>query len=282
MKDQGCKLAVDETCLSVKVYLGHVAWLAERTDAVLVPRVVSERRSERECVKMWGIHDIARNALPDANIIGYSVDAAGLTHERRGPTGGLVELATSLGAPASRARLLAYRAMLAQDRHDRAARNEALAKFAHGGGPRVLVAGHGYNLEDEAIGAPIVRTLRELGCDVIDSEATPKRRAKALALKASPALYWTNSQRVLGSVKDRMNDVDGIVFIITFPCGPDSLVTELAVRTMPDVPTITLVLDEHSGEGGLRTRLESFVDIVQMRKERAKLASNLGVKKVSA
>jgi predicted nucleotide-binding protein (sugar kinase/HSP70/actin superfamily) len=265
--DSGCKLAVDETCLSVKVYLGQVAWLAKRADKVLVPRFVSVHRKERECVKLWGIHDIARNSLPDADIIGYSVDAYGLTHKRVRPTRGLYDFAISLGASPLKAATATAKALLAQAAVRREERREHRRSLAENpDGPRVLVVGHGYNLHDDMIGSPIVKTLRELGCQVRDSEAAPERIARRLARKASPGLQWTNNLQLLGSVHHWYKEVDGIVFIVTFPCGPDSLVTELAVRTIPGVPMITLVLDEHSGEGGLRTRLESFVDIVSMQR----------------
>lgn len=265
--DSGCQIAVDETCLSVKVYLGQVAWLAKRADKVLVPRFVSVRPKERECVKLWAIHDIARNSLPDADIIGYSVDAYGLTHKKVRPTQGLYEFAISLGASPLQAATATAKALRAQSKAHRdmiREHDELLAENPEG--PRVLVVGHGYNLHDEMIGAPIMRALRELGCQVRDSEAAPERIAHKLARKASPGLQWTNNLQLLGSVHHWRKEVDGIVFVVTFPCGPDSLVTELAVRTVPDVPIITLVLDEHSGEGGLRTRLESFVDIVGMQR----------------
>ena len=52
-----------------------------------------------------------------------------------------------------------------------------------------------------------------------------------------------------------------------FVCGPDSLVTELCSRTISEPPLITVVLDELQSEAGLRTRLESFVDIVRMHRD---------------
>ena len=91
-------------------------------------------------------------------------------------------------------------------------------------------------------------------------------RARRLARRASPGLEWTNNLQLLGAAEYWRGRADGYVFIVTFPCGPDSLVTELAIRRLHDVPAITLVLDEHTGEGGLRTRLESFVDILAMQK----------------
>ncbi|HSK48324.1 MAG TPA: acyl-CoA dehydratase activase-related protein [Coriobacteriia bacterium] len=274
---EGCRLAVDETCLSVKAYLGHVSWLAERSDAVLVPRVVSQSRRERECVKLWGIYDVVRNSLPDMNIIGYSVDAGGITQDASGYGRGLYELATSLGATPLSAATAVARARIAEWQTvapGMARQRQVYSRPCEQ--PRVLLVGHAYNLHDEMIGAPIGRTLCELGCEVVDSEATPARLAKRLGRKASPGLQWSNNLRLLGSVQHWRDRVDGIVFVVTFPCGPDSLVTELALRKVRDVPMITLVLDEHSGEGGLRTRLESFVDILGMQRERKVLLKTAG------
>ena len=38
---QGSKLSIDEGCLSLKIYLGHVQWLLDRCDLVFVPRVAN-------------------------------------------------------------------------------------------------------------------------------------------------------------------------------------------------------------------------------------------------
>jgi predicted nucleotide-binding protein (sugar kinase/HSP70/actin superfamily) len=37
-------------------------------------------------------------------------------------------------------------------------------------------------------------------------------------------------------------------------------------RRVKDVPIITMIIDELQGEAGMKTRLESFVDILRMKK----------------
>ena len=86
----------------------------------------------------------------------------------------------------------------------------------------------------------------------------------------------TNSRQLLGAVEHWREHVDGIIFLVTFPCGPDSLVTELATLRIKGVPMVTLIIDEHSGETGLRTRLESFVDILHMRRGDSVAGGNPG------
>jgi predicted nucleotide-binding protein (sugar kinase/HSP70/actin superfamily) len=273
----GCSLSVDETCLSVKVAMGHIDWLADRSEAILVPRYVSIKRGELECTKMWGIYDIARNSLQGIDIVAYSVDDSKETHRRTRESGELYRLARRLGAPASRAAFATAKAINAQKRAtaERVRTQEAL-RNTRSDGPRVMVAGHAYNLFDETIGVPIIRELKAQGCEVVDSEAVDHVLAARLAKQLSPTLYWTNSRQVLGAVEHWRHHVDGIVFLVTFPCGPDSLVTELAVRKMKGVPMVTLVIDEHSGETGLQTRLESFVDILRMRRGDGMVSGNRG------
>ena len=46
-----------------------------------------------------------------------------------------------------------------------------------------------------------------------------------------------------------------------FPCGLDSLVNELVMRKL-DKPYINLVIDDIESNGGIETRIESFIDII--------------------
>jgi predicted nucleotide-binding protein (sugar kinase/HSP70/actin superfamily) len=275
--EAGCSLSVDETCLSVKLAVGHMAWLAEKGLPILVPRHVSVARGEYECSKLWGLYDIARNALPDARIIHYSVDASQQTHRRTHESGELYRLALSLGASHPRAVAAVTRAVRAQQ-HARAERVRAQEAVRGGAAeqPRVLVAAHAYNLGDAMIGGPVTEELARQGCEVIDSECVDHALAERLSARLSPSVYWTNSRQLLGAIEHWRGHVDGIIFLVTFPCGPDSLVTELAIRRVHEVPAIALVIDEQSGETGLKTRLESFVDILKMRRGQALAGAGSG------
>src|SRR5450756_554761 len=51
----GAFRADNETCLPVKVFSGHLLWLMNRVDAVLVPRVVSQEHGTCSCPKFMGL-----------------------------------------------------------------------------------------------------------------------------------------------------------------------------------------------------------------------------------
>ena len=275
--EAGCRASVDETCLSVKVAMGHIAWLAERAETVLCPRYVSVGRGEFECSKLWGMYDIARNSFPEIDIVSYSVDASRETHARTRESGELYRLALHLGARAPQALLATERALRVQaSATSERVRTQEAVRSRPSDRPRVLVAGHAYNLADECIGVPVISALKAQGCEVVDTEGVDHALAARLAKRLSPSLYWTNCRQLLGAVEHWREHVDGIVFLVTFPCGPDSLVTELAVHRIKGVPMAVLIIDENSGETGMRTRLESFVDILHMRRGDSVVGANAG------
>ena len=62
--------------------------------------------------------------------------------------------------------------------------------------------------------------------------------------------------------------MDGIIFLSTFPCGLDSITNDLIMRKLPNTKKINIIIDEQSGNAGLQTRLESFVDILNESKSK--------------
>ncbi len=62
---------------------------------------------------------------------------------------------------------------------------------------------------------------------------------------------------------------DGVVHLYPFTCMPEVVAKSIltAVSRDYDLPTLHLAIDEHSGEAGLVTRVEAFVDVLERRKK---------------
>lgn len=94
-------------------------------------------------------------------------------------------------------------------------------------------------------------------------EAVARREAADLPKR----LFWTLNQRMTGAAFYFLcsGRVQGLLQVTSFGCGPDSMTGELIARRAAshgDMPFLNLVLDEHSGEAGVLTRLEAFLDMV--------------------
>jgi len=91
---------------------------------------------------------------------------------------------------------------------------------------------------------------------------------------AHPYLRHTvggHGQETVGSVVNYARaGFDGAIQLFPFTCMPEIV----AESILPDVtasygiPVLTLIMDEHTGEAGMLTRLEAFVDLLAWRKEK--------------
>jgi predicted nucleotide-binding protein (sugar kinase/HSP70/actin superfamily) len=99
----------------------------------------------------------------------------------------------------------------------------------------------------------------------------PPRRLMREAKKMPKSLFWHFSNKVIHSTSYFIKRVrvDGLIHLTAFGCGPDAMVDKMMELTAKDegrVPFLYLSIDEHTGEGGILTRLEAFVDMLKRKK----------------
>lgn len=85
-------------------------------------------------------------------------------------------------------------------------------------------------------------------------------------------MFWTFANEVLRAALYYIDHVkvDGIIHITAFGCGPDAMVDkmiELEAKHKGKVPFMSITIDEHTGEAGLMTRVEAFIDMLSLRRE---------------
>ncbi len=261
--ERGAALAIDEACLSLKIYLGHVAALVGKCDYILVPRVSSFGRHRSMCTRFESAPDLVRNVFRGSGqkFLSYEVDEM---MKGQGEEDAFAEMGRALGClpkEARRAYRQAKKAELSQHR-ERVQKYEQQYKRE---GMKVLIAAHSYVAEDPYMGRAVSDYLKGAGvipirADMVDREAALKR-----SKELSPTCKWEINREILGGIAMHQNDVDGIILLSAFPCGPDAMVNELITRRVRGVPILNLVLDSQSGTAGVETRLESFIDIIRFK-----------------
>lgn len=262
---RGVNLAVDESCLSVKIYLGHVDYLKDKVDFIFIPRVVSLYKNENLCVKFMALNDIVRNTIDGIKILEYTTHVPTFRYDSLG----LFTVGWQLTKNPFKIWKAIIRAKKAQKREQGKlleAQQEKLG--ANSEKLKILVVAHPYTTYDSFLGMPIVNFLKKQDVELVFADIVDENEARKLSENISKDLYWTYNKELVGALEKYRSQVDGIIFIMTFPCGPDSLVINLCQNRISDLPIVVLTLDELQGEAGLRTRLESFVDILKIRKRK--------------
>ncbi len=260
--ERGTALAIDEACLSLKIYLGHVAALVGKCDYILAPRVSNFGRHRSFCTRFEAAPDLVRNVFRDSRqeLLSYEVDVL----LKKDEEDGFLEMGRALGCP-PKAVKKAYRAAKKAELAHHKARVQKQEQLCRREGMKVLIAAHSYVAEDPALGRRVTGYLKRAGviplrADLVDRDAAVKR-----SRELSPTCKWEISREILGGVALRRDEVDGIILLSAFPCGPDAMVNELIARRVKGVPLLNLVLDSQSGVAGVETRLESFIDIIRFK-----------------
>ena len=248
----------DEMCISMKEFIGHVVYLKDKCDYILIPRIDNYGRDEQTCTNFLASYDIIKNLVCD-NILNYNINELDNENEKSG----LIEIAKFLGFNYSQANKAYTYAKEIEER----IKNEKIIgniKKLNSDEIKILLISHSYNTYSNFIGKPIIDMLEKLGVEVIYGDLFyTKKEYKRIAHN----LYWTYSKKTISSIEMCKEKIDGIIFLSSFPCGIDSLVNELVLRRI-DKPYINVVIDDVESMGGIETRIESFIDIINLKKVR--------------
>ncbi len=259
--DNGIKFSMDEACMAMKIYMGHVYYLIDKCDYILVPRIKCVKKHEKLCTNFSALYDLVNNVF-DKKLVHYNLDVEHKEDELYAFT----TMGLSLGFT-YRKIINAYKTAKAKEKMllDRKISKQKVT-IAGSNKIKILVAGHAYNLHDEYIGKPIIKLLENNNIEVIYSDCYDDKYLEEEVKHISKKNYWTYNKEIIASIYHYQDQVDGIILITSFPCGPDSLSNEMIVRNVK-IPITTLVIDNSNSDTGILTRIESFIDILEERKK---------------
>jgi predicted nucleotide-binding protein (sugar kinase/HSP70/actin superfamily) len=294
--DAGVKTAVGDACVPIKLMHGHVMDLVRRgLDCILLPRVVCTNGRTVYCPKFLGLPDMIRSSIEGLpRLIDVRYDSRRGPHEAQRAATEVGKLFTGdreriLGAlRAGREELRRYRELLGKGLGP----EEALSVLGYGGTEgrggfrtedpgdghslRLAVIGYPYVVYDSFISLNLLAKLQRLGAGVVTSESVAPGDLAAHRPELGKDLFWTYSEEAVMAgyhYLHRPDLVDGVIHLTAFGCGPDSIadkLLELKAQELGDVPFMSLMIDEHTGEAGMLTRLEAFTDMARRKRMTAR------------
>ncbi|GAW94245.1 acyl-CoA dehydratase activase-related protein [Calderihabitans maritimus] len=284
--DQGVRETVSDACVPIKLFHGHVLALKDKVDYLFLPRMVSVTRFSTFCPKFLG--------LP--NMVRYSIDhLPKLIDDRIDLKKGRMELfrvcqkiGRRLGCTFGSICRAYVSAINIHKRYEkllwkgfRPSEGMVLCFQKQGripekvpatGGIELAVLGYPYEVYDPYVSVGLLKKLDQMGCRVWTVEMVPRRDLYQFRKVLPKNLFWYYSNRVIWATYYylKRGNIDGLIHVTAFGCGPDAMVgklMELEARKR-GVPFMTLTIDEHTGDAGVQTRLEAFVDMIKYRRER--------------
>lgn len=297
--DRGVRQAQDETCLPVKLAYGHLLDLAGRTDYIFLPVHKSLEPNKYLCPKIIGLTDLLEKTVPGLPpLLRPLVD---LYQEPAALDSSFVEIGRTLGATREDS-LRAYREGLACQRQYAALLSQgwqprrafdvlSRGTMVSGGESRaaaeaisrldIALVCHSYISGDSFTTMKLVDRLESMGCRVwLPDSVSHEEICAQTARKLNKELFWTFGTKLLGAGLHFVGcpNIRGMIFLTVFGCGCDAMVEPYLANAAREagLPYMTLTLDEHTGEAGLVTRVEAFVDMIQRRVRREAGVSSHG------
>ncbi|NHJ85212.1 MAG: hypothetical protein FK734_07105, partial [Asgard group archaeon] len=135
---------------------------------------------------------------------------------------------------------------------------------------KIALVAHSYVINDDYSSFDIRKKLKEAGVDLITSEQMPREIVEEQMAKLDFNMYFDYEREILGAIMYFLEKktIDGIIHIMVFGCGPDSIAGEMAsrfARRQPGVQLLQLVVDDLTAEAGMKTRIEAFIDMLKRR-----------------
>lgn len=284
--NEGTKYVVSDTCLPIKVFTGHVINLIDKgCEAIFIPSIQSTGYKINNCSKIRGLPEIIRNVInkpftmieptldktENINFNDFCIQTAntlGITDKKE------IKKAINKGWEIYNSFMeMTQSGVNYTEALDNAINGKFIKKTADVVRPlSVAIMAHGYNLFDDRISLNLIKKLEKMDVKVYTSLNVSREDSLKAIDNIGEVQYWANELELTGTAAYYLlkENVDGIIALSAFGCGPDSLmVDEIAYHCKEaEMPLIHLTIDEHTGEAGFITRLEAFIDML-LRKKRS-------------
>jgi len=291
--DKGVKASVPEICVPIKIYLGHIITLIEQeVDYIFVPRFVSIRKGQFFCPKFMGLPDMVRHSFngieeklisPMINTNSDNIGTSVKDYKEIEKKFGISRQANQRALTKAKEVWVRFRDYSKKGYTITEAMKIVLdgcdeALFAPDTNNKEVITigliGYVYNIYDSFISMDILNRLREMGVRVLTFEMVQDERLESELKSMNKTMFWTFSDKLLAAgytfYKDQQ--VDGLIHVTAFGCGPDSMLGKLLDMDSVEYnkPFMTVRVDEHTGENHLQTRIEAFIDMIKRKKMKIK------------
>lgn len=269
----GANVAVDELCIPIKIFYGHCASLINQCDLIFIPRYVRIEKNAVTCPKIITLPDTATMALKrtqTAAAANAKILTVTINRKLRPLWWSWFLLGLKLRKNPFKV-IAAYRAANKAQRAHEAELEATFQKRLANDKIKIAVMGHEYNIHNDYLSAGLIAELEHNNVTIITPELVPKALIDK-HLRQKPYIYWSFEKEIVGAAYWALTaqEIEGLVLVSSFNCGPDSFLHEQIVIENKSKPVISIYLDESTSKEVIKTRIGAFIEMVKRNKEKQK------------
>ncbi|HDT11239.1 MAG TPA: hypothetical protein ENN58_00725, partial [bacterium] len=275
IKDESSKHSSSDFCFPLKVSIGHAAELTGRDIPVFFPSMIAAEQTMDTAISFFCPYVESASSVIKSTLKKSGMDITGkfmepvidfrLPPEKNGEYiyESIKKVFQFKKREVVKAFKEAYRKFNEQVKDNNAKGEKYLKEHIDAGKPVFLLVGRPYNLYDKGINLGIPETVASMGWPVIPMDMLDLD-TKQLEKTNYWNLFWNYGQKIISAIKRAAKeDMVFPIYLTNFSCGPDSFILSYAEEEMKGKPMLILELDEHDSDGGYRTRIEAYIDVVK-------------------
>lgn len=268
--EAGIRLQPAETCLPVKLAIGHLKFLQDdpEVDLVFLPSLVDRHQNRRESFYFCPYTENLPHMIPETvreKLLTTSVYLEPVEDSQKLSWQNLAGLLKEPEETIARAWTEAWQVQMEFDRKLKEQGQQLLKRSFQSKRPIWLISGRPYLLYDSFINLNFWSHLEKLNLVAIPADYLELEDVKLAGeiLEGSAVPPWRYPRKMLEAAAwSRKNHGVYPVFLSYYGCGPDAFCLKQCKSLVEGFPHLFLEFDEHRGEAGLITRLEAFSDEV--------------------
>ena len=266
--NMGVKISDPETCFSNKVYWGHFLWLTKKCDIIFVPRLMNDENGLEYCLRFFALPDLAK-ILTDKPILTEVFDGKKEKFEKS-----VQKLGKKLGKKRSEIEKAFRMSLLDKNKLEKEKKDNFFKKIKSKK-KKIIIVSHPYNLYDEYVNSRTKEKLEKLGVVPIFIDEVPIKEEdwknvevninnnREIIKTKYPKFHWEFGKEIMEQVEKSIEiGIDGAIQISAYACGCDAVLKEFVEQKYKQnkISFLYLIIDEQTGDAGLQTRLEAFID----------------------
>jgi predicted nucleotide-binding protein (sugar kinase/HSP70/actin superfamily) len=246
--EEGSRLTPSEICLPMKVFFGHIKELTANCDYLFLIRLVKKYVNKRPlfgCPKFIGLPDLVKAVFNNIKILELVID-----EELKSEEESYYEVFKKFGF--SKKEIL--------DAYKKAKEKTKEKKWEKGD---ILIIGHPYILFDRRLSLELLDILKTMGVKFVTSFQFFGKDFD----KEKEVCWYYHRHLLLAAYWAKENNISGIITINAFPCGTQPIIDERIKKICSHTNILQLIIDEHTQKEAFITRLESFLDLIKIKRK---------------
>ena len=268
--ERGLKIADPETCFASKVFFGHIAWLEEQNlDYIFVPRLKRNELGLEFCPRFFGLPDLIPLFIK-TRVISPKIDLKKESLEKT-----LAKLGKKI---VGNKRELIKKAIEKSFQKEKEIKEKNEKEFFNKIGlkkKKIILISHPYNLYDDYANLGMEKKVEKLGIEVIFIDKIPAYQELNDSI-SNVSFHWEFGQEMIAQIKQILNEnISGAIEVSSFQCGCDAVLKEFIEKEfrLRKIPFLYILIDEHTSDAGLQTRIEAFVEMARRKRKKLMLES---------